>query len=255
VQAIQAHHRVNLRYRAQTGDVTERMVDPYQAVHRAGRWYLVGYCHLRADQRVFRLDHIQRALELPETFTPTAIDAVAAVERAIAQAPWRWEFEALAAMPLAELRQRIPATLATLRPQEGGVLLHGFADDLDWVAYMLAGLRCPIVIVRPAELRASLLALADRIRAIAEPSVNAHSLSLSHEAHKMDGAKRTVAQRQRQADDREDQANRRRRLAGNLAHAHDAKDQPKNAKDQPAARDDRGGNAEDTKNQAGGSHP
>jgi predicted DNA-binding transcriptional regulator YafY len=167
VHAVQAHRRVRLRYSAQTGAVTDRVVDPYQVVNRAGRWYLVGYCHLRADQRVFRLDHVQRALELPETFTPAPIDALAAVEQSIAQTPWRWEFEVLAQAPLAELRARISATIATLRPQEGGVLLHGFADDLDWLAYVLAGLRCPLVIVRPPELRAHLLALADHIRAIA----------------------------------------------------------------------------------------
>ncbi|HLJ81466.1 MAG TPA: WYL domain-containing protein, partial [Ktedonobacterales bacterium] len=168
VHAIQANHQVRMRYQAQAGEVTERVVDPYQVVHRAGRWYLVGYCHLRADQRVFRLDHIQRTQELPEPFAPTVIDAVAAVERSIAMTPWQWEFEVLAEAPLAELRTRIPATVATLHPRADGVLLRGFANDLDWLAYTLAGLRCPLVIVRPDELRDHLRALAERIRDIAE---------------------------------------------------------------------------------------
>jgi predicted DNA-binding transcriptional regulator YafY len=159
---------VRIRHRTATGAVTERMVDPYQVVNRMGRWYLVGHCHLRDDQRVFRLDHVQRALELPDTCTPAPIDALAAVEQSIAQMPWRWEYEILAQASLADLRQRIPATIATLRPQEDGVLLHGFAEDLDWLAYVLAGLRCPLVILRPPELRGRLLALADHIRAIAE---------------------------------------------------------------------------------------
>src|SRR5262249_52878139 len=79
VQAIQTRHRLRIRYRAQTGDRSERDADPYQVVYRAGRWYLVGYCHLRADLRVFRLDHIQHARVLAETFAPQTVDAIAAV--------------------------------------------------------------------------------------------------------------------------------------------------------------------------------
>jgi predicted DNA-binding transcriptional regulator YafY len=168
VQAIQARYRVRIRYCAQTGDVTERDVDPYQVAYRAGRWYLVGHCHLRADLRVFRLDHIQHARVLAETFTPQPVDAVAAVERSIAQVPWRWEFAVLADAPLATLRSRMPATVAIFHPQADGVLLRGFADDLDVLACTLAGLRCPLVIVRPDELRVRVRALADRLRTIAD---------------------------------------------------------------------------------------
>jgi predicted DNA-binding transcriptional regulator YafY len=168
VRAIQARQRVRIHYHAQTGDVTERDVDPYQVAYRAGRWYLVGYCHLRADLRVFRLDHIQHARALAETFTPQPVDAIAAVERSIAQVPWRWEFAVLAEAPLATLRSRMPATVATFHPQADGVLLLGFAHDLDVLACTLAGLRCPLVIVRPDELRDHVRALADRLRTIAD---------------------------------------------------------------------------------------
>ena len=168
IQAIHARRRVRIHHRAQTGKVSEREVDPYQVVHRAGRWYIVGHCHLRADLRVFRLDHIERAQESAETFTPPPVDALAAVERSIAQAPWRWPFAVLARAPLAELRRQLPPTLATLYPQGDGVLLCGFVEDLDCLAYDLARLRCPLVIVRPDELRAHLRALADHIRAIAD---------------------------------------------------------------------------------------
>ena len=154
------------RRRASAASAT---VDPYQVVYRAGRWYLVGYCHLRADLRVFRLDHIQHARALDETFTPQAVDAVAAVERAIAQTPWRWEFAVLAEAPVETLRSRMPSTLATFDPREDGmVLLRGYADDLDILAWTLAGLRCPLVILRPDELRDAFRALADRLRAIAD---------------------------------------------------------------------------------------
>src|SRR5262249_41674742 len=88
---------------------------------------------------------------------------------AIAQTPWRWEFSLLAAAPLDILRNRMPATAATLHPQaDGMVLLRGYAEDLEILACTLAGLRCPLVILRPDELREALRTLADRLRAIAD---------------------------------------------------------------------------------------
>ena len=171
VHAIQVKHKVWIQHRTQAADVTERVIDPYQVVHRASRWYLVAYCHLRAEQRVFRLEHIQRATELAEPFAPAAVDAVAAVEQSIAMRPWQWEFQVWAQAPLADVRQRIPATLAILHPQAGGVELCGFADDLESLAYTLVGLHCPLVILRPDELRGHMRTLADRIRDIAERTV------------------------------------------------------------------------------------
>lgn len=168
VRAIHNHQRIHIRHCSQADVVTEREVDPYQVVHRAGRWYLVAYCHLRTELRVFRLDHVQRVKELQETFTPQDIDALAAVEQSIARTPWRWEFAVLADAPLTTLRLRVPATIATLHPQTNGVLLSGFADDLEWLATTLAALRCPLVVVRPDELRDHLRALADRLRAVAD---------------------------------------------------------------------------------------
>jgi predicted DNA-binding transcriptional regulator YafY len=180
VQAIHARHRLRIVYRAQTGERTERDVDPSQVVYRAGRWYLVGYCHLRADLRVFRLEYIRYVRALAEAFTPQAIDAVAAVERAIAQTPWRWEFAALADASIETLRSRMLATVATLHPQSNGmVLLQGYADDLDILACILAELRCPLVILRPDELRDAFRALADRLYAIANSSAPAGDRSAS----------------------------------------------------------------------------
>lgn len=171
VHATRSCQQIRLRYKAWSGEATSRVVDPYQVVYRYGRWYLVGYCHLRACQRVFRIDHILTATALPETFDPPQVDALAAVEQAIGRIPWRWEYQVRLELPLAEARQRIAATIADLEQQEQGVLMRGFADELLWLAHLLAGLRCHLVVLRPPELRAELLALANHVRAIAaEPS-------------------------------------------------------------------------------------
>jgi predicted DNA-binding transcriptional regulator YafY len=168
-KAIQERQRLHIRYRAGDGALTERDIDPYQIVHRFERWYLVGYCHLRHDLRVFRFDHILSVAARAEPFAPVEIDAHAAVERAIAQTPWRWEFQVVAALAPDEIRRRMQPTLAVIHPHEHGALLHGFVDNLAPLAHALAGLDCPLEILNPPELHTAFLALADRIYAIAHP--------------------------------------------------------------------------------------
>jgi predicted DNA-binding transcriptional regulator YafY len=165
VRAIGSRSQLGIRHRGQDGRETERAVDPYQVVHRYGCWYLVGYCHLREDLRVFRLDHIISAGALADSFTPTAVDATAVVERSIALVPWRWEFQVIAHLAPEQVSQRLAPTIAICHPHAHGTVLHGFANDLAPLAYALAGLDCPIEIIEPPQLRAAMLDLASRIRA------------------------------------------------------------------------------------------
>jgi predicted DNA-binding transcriptional regulator YafY len=170
IQAIRQRRRIRVGYVAWDGAVTERVMDPYRAVCRNGRWYLVGYCHLRAALRVLRLDHMQTVDVIPAAFLPQPVDALAEVERAIARTPWRWEYHVRLDLPLAEAQQRIPTTIATVAATEQGVIMHGFVEDLAWLASMLAGLGCSLHIIDPPELRAALSDLAEHIRQIAVAS-------------------------------------------------------------------------------------
>jgi predicted DNA-binding transcriptional regulator YafY len=78
--------QVMLRHRSAQGVETERRVDPYGLVYREGRWYVVGHCHLRAGQRVFRLDRVQEVTLQDEPFTrPAEFDPLAVVLRILAQ--------------------------------------------------------------------------------------------------------------------------------------------------------------------------
>ncbi len=73
-EAIQRQKCVHIRY--EIGDrVTERTVSPYGMVYNDGKWYLVGYCHLREDQRMFRVDRITDSGLTLETYeTPQDFD-------------------------------------------------------------------------------------------------------------------------------------------------------------------------------------
>jgi len=164
--AVVSHQQVRMTYHSWRGDVTERIVDPYHVVCRYGRWYLVGYCHLRTDQRVFRLDHIVNLALFTDTFTLPAIDALAAVERSIGQVPWRWEYCVRLDLSLDVAMQRISPATASLEQTEDGVIMRGYADDLAWIAHLLAGLRCQLVVLSPPELRDELQELAEHTRLI-----------------------------------------------------------------------------------------
>ncbi|MGZ6391029.1 MAG: helix-turn-helix transcriptional regulator, partial [Ktedonobacterales bacterium] len=94
--AAQQQRRIWLRYRAWEGEESERAMDPYGLVYRAGRWYVVGYCHLRDGVRVFRLDRVLSVELLADTFKrPPDLNLLEHVERGIASVPSDWHVEAL----------------------------------------------------------------------------------------------------------------------------------------------------------------
>ena len=166
--AAQRERRVWLRYQAYESDETEREVDLYGLVYRSGFWYAVGYCHLRDDVRVFRLDRIVSAEQRDETYQrPDDFDCMAYVTRSIATMPDKWLVEVVLETTLKSAQGMIPPTMATLEQSPGGVLLRCYTHNLDWMAATLAGLYCPFVIHKPPELHDSLQRLADRLSATA----------------------------------------------------------------------------------------
>ena len=76
-ETAQARRTAALRYRAAEGALTSRDFDVYGLVFRAGRWYVVGHCHLRSGLRTLRLDRVAhaeptaRAFVRPEGFDPS----------------------------------------------------------------------------------------------------------------------------------------------------------------------------------------
>ncbi len=68
--AVAEGSRLRLLYRSASRDgaALERLVDPYTLVPYARSWYLVGFCHLRGEPRIFKVDRIQRAERTGERF-------------------------------------------------------------------------------------------------------------------------------------------------------------------------------------------
>lgn len=167
--AAQAGRRVHMRYRTERGEETERRFDPYGIVFRQGRWYAVGYCHLRAALRLFRLDRVSELrLEDARFERPEGFDAATFVVQSLATMPNTWEVEVLLRASLDEARRRVSPIFGTLEEVDGGVLLRAFGDHLSWMARELVATGLPLVVRRPPALREELRRLAGAILAMAD---------------------------------------------------------------------------------------
>lgn len=69
LEAIFERRTVRLEYYAASRDeVSIRDVDPYHLRLEQGAWYLIGFCHLRQELRVFALDRIRSLASTHHTF-------------------------------------------------------------------------------------------------------------------------------------------------------------------------------------------
>lgn len=152
--AVQAGQSVHLRYRSSESQTTERTFDPYGVVTYLGAWYTVGYCHLRQDQRLFRLDRVIEIAPTAATFTrPTDFDALAALGDAFASIPHIWQVEVWLGTT-AENAQRLTSLPPnSFTPAGDGVVMRSAVPDLQAAAHDLAGLGVRLVIHQPPELR------------------------------------------------------------------------------------------------------
>ena len=70
-RALRQQKQIRLVYQgSQQTAPLERQVDPYALAHNRGWWYVIGYCHLRAAVRSFRVDRIHKVEVLEAGFEP-----------------------------------------------------------------------------------------------------------------------------------------------------------------------------------------
>ncbi|MDH4304204.1 MAG: WYL domain-containing protein [Nitrospira sp.] len=100
--AIAEKKRLQMRYdSASRGRVTRREVDPYRLWYASGGLYLIGYCHLRKEPRMFAVERIK-------SVTPTELPY---------QIPLHFDFKAFVEDSLTVMRgPRIDVELAFDRP-------------------------------------------------------------------------------------------------------------------------------------------
>jgi predicted DNA-binding transcriptional regulator YafY len=168
--AAQLERRVFLRYQTWESKESEREADMYGLVYRGGFWYSVGYCHLRQDLRVFRLDRINEVEMRDTTFTrPLDFDCVDYVMHALSNTPTTWPVEVLLETTLAEAQQVIQPAVASLEQTSQGVMMRCSVGNLRWLAEtLLVRMEWPYIVVQPPELQDELRKLAAHLEFMAE---------------------------------------------------------------------------------------
>lgn len=150
-----------LRYRAADGALTSREFDVYGNVFRGGRWYVVGHCHLRQGLRTLRLDRVAHAEVTEKPFTrPDGFDPIDYLNRALASVPRGVPTELFLRCDLERARRELFNGLGVPEAAEGGVVVKGFCDELEWYARELMRLPFDFEVRSPGELRATLARLA-----------------------------------------------------------------------------------------------
>ena len=65
--AIENRHLITFRYYAPSGE-TDRVIEPYYVVFKWTSWYVYGWCCLRNDYRLFKLNRMDKVIESEEEF-------------------------------------------------------------------------------------------------------------------------------------------------------------------------------------------
>ena len=165
--AAHAYHRVYLRYLTPQNIASERDFDAYGLAWRAGRWYVIGWCHLRRGLRSFRLDRVLNVCALDIPFErPKNFDAAAHLNFSIATVPRAFMVEILLHTDLQTAVTELYASIGLFDVCDDGILLRARTDSIDWFARQLARLPCSFEVRHPPQLRAAVQTHAKRLLAL-----------------------------------------------------------------------------------------
>ncbi|PTY37934.1 transcriptional regulator [Saccharospirillum sp. MSK14-1] len=170
-----AQQRVRLTYCSVDGEVSERELDPYGLVFRAGYWYVSGYCHLRQDLRSFRLDRVTRIAALPHSFLrPADFDAARYLSDSLtglfAGHENLWDVEIELHTQSHNVSRQLGWFGGVYIPIQNGLLLRTRTPNLDWLAVTLCGLSVDFTILQPLELRTAITQHAEHLLRLVNPA-------------------------------------------------------------------------------------
>lgn len=153
-----------LRYRGFQHQETERRVDPYALVLRWGLWYLVGFCHLRQDMRIFRVDRVQGVRALDDTFD--LIEGFSVAEYMELAMRFEPQFEVkvhLQADAVLPARERYGHWMRITDLDDGTAMASFGAADLSWATGWVLSLGSAARVAEPEELETRVVAAAHAI--------------------------------------------------------------------------------------------
>lgn len=180
--AVQQQQRIMMGYRNWSDSETERALDPYGVVFFDGKWYVVGYCHLRTGLRIFRLDRVLWASLTDIPFErPHPFDSLAYVMQSLANAPANWEVAVLLETTIQQAQNHVPPSMAVLETHEDGVLMRCNTQNLHWLAHFLLGLNVTVRVLYPPQLRDAFRDIASRAASFAEQPLESEEEHYAHQ--------------------------------------------------------------------------
>ncbi len=145
-------------YGARRGETTERRIDPYRLLENRSTWYLIGYCHLRKDLRMFALHRIKDWNLTDDRFRPPEdldvdkwIKSAFQLEHGDPEQRVRVRFQPLAARYISERKWHDSQTLE--QHKDGGCTLEFSTQNLEEVKRWVLTYGAEAEVLEPAALR------------------------------------------------------------------------------------------------------
>ena len=170
VQACADRYQVCLEYRSEAGSEWSMVVDPWAAVVRHGRWYLLCRSHRAQATRAYRIDRVTEVEVLADTFRPpTDLDPVADLEAHLAIG-WEYEVEVVIDGSFDAVARCIPRTVGRLEAIDADTTrLVGSTSNPWWYAEQLARIPTSYRIVTGPEVQEAARQLGERLLTAADP--------------------------------------------------------------------------------------
>lgn len=166
--ACQDHERLRFDYRAATGAIERRTVEPYRLVNSRQRWYLMAWDLERDDWWNFRVDRLQPKTPAGPRFKPRSLppdhDVAERVARDVSEAMWQFRARVIVHASAEYVRDtvRIPVDVEPMGPDR--CLFVPGADDPEMMAIYLGLLGVDFEIVDSPELVRAVRLLGERLR-------------------------------------------------------------------------------------------
>ncbi|HEX9042827.1 MAG TPA: YafY family protein [Trebonia sp.] len=175
--ACRDHELLRFDYRAHSGVVSRRSVEPYRLVNDRRRWYLVAWDTGRDAWRTFRVDRIEPKTPAGPRFVPRALpsdrEIAAQVARGVGEATWRYRARVIVHAPAAYVHRRLPIPVEVESLGENRCAFEPGSDSPEMLALYLGMLDADFRILDSPELVDALRTLAQRYQRAIDASENA----------------------------------------------------------------------------------
>jgi predicted DNA-binding transcriptional regulator YafY len=164
--ACRDHERLRFDYRAHSGDVTGRAVEPHRLINDRRRWYLLAWDTDRDAWRTFRVDRMEPRSPTGPRFAPRPLppdhEVAAKVAHGVATATWRYRARVIVQAPAAHVRARLPIQVEVEPLGEDHCAFEPGSDHPEMLALYLGLLGADFTVVDSPELMEALRTVARR---------------------------------------------------------------------------------------------